>query len=308
MPAGDGVIELLHAAEAFREGSERPSGSGIPILFPFPGRLRGESFRYDGRDYVLEAGDGRGNAIHGFVYNRPWRVLEHEGNTLRAQFTASVDDPAILERWPGDFQITATYTIEDTQLRLALIVENPGETPCPWGLGLHPYLRTPIQVVGAQEAGNTAECLLQVPVSRAWELVDMLPTGKQTLASEIEGTGGGDLREGITLADHHLDDVFNGVGFVDGEAVGRVIDQVSGRAIEVTWDETFSECLLYTPGHREAVCIEPYTCVPDAYALGQQGVETGQRVLEPRDRCEMRMTIALAKTGSTEGADDETPG
>lgn len=283
---------MLHAAENFRGGEERPSGSGIPILFPYPGRLRGESFRYQGREYPQVAGDGRGNAIHGFVYTRPWRVLRQEANLLEAQFTASVDDPAILKQWPADFQITATYTIVDAVLKLDLRIENPGETPCPWGLGLHPYLRTPIGS-GDGAAGDTADCTLQVPVSHAWELVDMLPTGKQVPASEIEGTGGGELREGIKVADHHLDDVFTDVAFEDGVATSRISDPVSGRAITVAFDETFRECVLYTPGHREAVCVEPYTCVPDAYSLAEQGVETGLKILQPGESCEMWMTIGL---------------
>jgi len=293
-------IELLWAADNFREGNERPSGSGIPILFPFPGRLGGETFRFEGREYQLAAGDGRGNAIHGFLHTRPWRVLRQEAHLLEAQFTASLDDASILERWPGDFEVTATYTIENERLTLELCLMNPGDQPCPWGLGLHPYFRVPIEPMDTAGDGDPSQrlvrgaaCQLQVPVAKAWELQDMLPTGEVVEASDIEGTGGGDLSAGIAIGDRHLDDVFTQVALVDGVATSRITDPASGRTIQVTGDDTFRECVLYTPGHREAVCIEPYSCVPDAYSLAERGVETGLRILQPGESHQTRMTIAL---------------
>ena len=37
----DGPREMLWADAAFDSGEKRPSGSGIPLLFPFPGRIGG---------------------------------------------------------------------------------------------------------------------------------------------------------------------------------------------------------------------------------------------------------------------------
>ncbi|REK27683.1 MAG: aldose 1-epimerase [Planctomycetota bacterium] len=297
---GGEPIELLWAAEGFREGGERPSGSGIPILFPFPGRIGQGRFRYGGREYSLEVEEGREHALHGFAYTRPWRVLERASDRVTAQFTASIDDPTILDRWPADFQITASYRIEQEELVLDIKLENPGQTSCPWGLGLHPYFRVPIDsAAGDGRAGRAAECELQVPVAKAWELDAMLPTGKILAATEIEGMRGEDLRTGVTLGDRHLDDVFTGVEFVDGVATSRLRDPQSGHAIAVRFDDTFRECVLYTPDTREAVCIEPYTCVPDAYALAERGIETesigtGLRLLEPGQSVEAWMRVGLA--------------
>jgi aldose 1-epimerase len=39
--------------------------------------------------------------------------------------------------------------------------------------------------------------------------------------------------------------------------------------------------VVFTPPHREAVCLEPYTCMTDAINLQQRGVEAGWRVLPP---------------------------
>src|SRR5690349_20663612 len=90
-------FELLWHDPEFRSGNTRPSRSGIPILFPFAGRIRGGRFRYGGRNYQLETNDNKGNAIHGFVYTRPWRIVNQSGASVTGEFQASVDDPAILQ-------------------------------------------------------------------------------------------------------------------------------------------------------------------------------------------------------------------
>ena len=74
----DGAREMLWAGAGFEAGDKRPSSSGVPLLFPFPGRIAGAAFQFNGHDYRLEPGDAFGNAIHGFVYNRPWRLVTHD--------------------------------------------------------------------------------------------------------------------------------------------------------------------------------------------------------------------------------------
>jgi aldose 1-epimerase len=38
------TVDVLYAPAGFESGTLRPSSGGIPILFPFPGRLRGTQF------------------------------------------------------------------------------------------------------------------------------------------------------------------------------------------------------------------------------------------------------------------------
>ena len=87
-PLGGEMREVLWAEPGFEQGDKRPSGSGIPILFPFPGRIAGTEFVWEGRSYPQEAGDGRGNAIHGFVHKRAWRVIERTPSRAIAALSA----------------------------------------------------------------------------------------------------------------------------------------------------------------------------------------------------------------------------
>ena len=79
----DGPREMIWAHPDFAGGNERPSGSGVPLLFPFPGRIAGARYSFGGREYQLEPGDNFGNAIHGFVHKRPWRVVEQSAWSRR---------------------------------------------------------------------------------------------------------------------------------------------------------------------------------------------------------------------------------
>lgn len=263
-------LDILWAEEGFEGGKKRPSGSGIPILFPFPGRILGTSFTYHGREYPLLAGDGRGNAIHGFVLDRPWRVVEKSDSHVTGEFHAARDDRSLLERWPADFRIAVSYSLAGASLSITIELDNPDDCPLPFGLGLHPYFAV------ALGGPNADEVRVTIPVRRAWELADMIVTGRQHPAESIAP-----IASGMRFADMQLDNVFGGVEFQNGRCTARIEDPAAGRAVALTFDETFPVCVVYNPPHRQAVCIEPYTCIPGTRGPGDTSLEAGWRALAP---------------------------
>jgi aldose 1-epimerase len=281
VPMDGEELEVLWAAPGFETGNERPSGSGIPILFPFPGRIKGTQLSWDGQTYELDEGDGLGNAIHGFVHNRPWRIIESSAGRVVGQFQASVDDPMILNSWPADFRITATYELAGTALRTSYEVENPDRRPLPCGLGTHPYFRVPLGGI------NKDDCEIQVPVSTRWLLDDMIASGQSEPLEESAR-----FRQCLRFADMFFDNIFGGLSLVDGVCTARVCDP-SGKTLTMRFNDVFQQCVLYNPPHREAVCIEPYSCVPDPFRLTADGFEVGLRVLEPGEsfQAEVEMRI-----------------
>ncbi len=272
-PVVDGEsLDALWAVPDFAAGTGKPSHSGIPILFPFPGRIRDSAFEYGGKRNVLTAsGMNNGNAIHGFVMNRPWEVIEQSEAKVKARFVASQVEPKILEEWPADFELTAEYALTAHSLSFTLTVRNPDSKPLPWALGLHPYFRAPLG-----QKGSFGDCRLQVPAAKRWELVNVLPTGKQ-----LDVTGAFDLRPGTPIGETAYDDVYGGISGGADQRVCTVNDAANGRQIQVAFGEEYNTVVVYTPPHREAVCIEPYTCVPDVFWLTEQGHEVGLRVLQP---------------------------
>ncbi len=273
-------VDVLWSTKDFVEGTARPSSSGIPILFPFPGRLKGTKLIWEDREFTIPEGDGRGNAIHGFVFNRAWRVVEQTESKVTAEFQASQDDATLLEQWPADFKIQVTYEISGSTLTGTYHVENPGTKPLPFGLGTHPYFNVPI---GSDSADD---CKIVVPFTFSWEFKDQLASGNQFNRDS-------DPFDPMLFKDTQFDNGFGGLECEDGLCTTSIHDPGSGRTIEQQFDDHFESVVLYNPGHREAFCIEPYTCIPDAFQLRRQGYDGGLRVLAGGDSFETTVRIRV---------------
>lgn len=280
--SGGAPLEVLWRAPDFLAGHGKPSHSGIPILFPFAGRIRGTSFAFEGKRYELEAGDGQGNAIHGFVLNRPWRVTERSDSRVAGAFQASQDDPTLLERWPADFRITADYHVAGNTLVTEYRIENPDEKPLPFAFGTHPYFRVPLG------GSSAAECRVRAPVQFNWELEGLLPNGR-TASPPAAGA----LARGMAFGAMQLDNVFGGLAFENHRCTATLGDPQSKRTMTMTFDDQFTTCVVYNPPHREAVCIEPYTTVPDPFSLRAQGIDPHLRILRPGESFCTRIEIRL---------------
>ena len=282
----DKPVQVLWSTPGFTTGKERASHSGIPVLFPFPGRLRGREFTFRGKKRSLTScpDDGRGNAIHGFVLDRPWRVVEQMPDRATGEFRAAIDEPKLLHEWPSDFLIRVNYELSGNKLLSRIEIQNPGDSELPFTFGTHPYFRVPLGVTG--EAAN---CRVSVPAAEYWELVDMLPSGERLPA---EGQRG--LAHGLSFAESKLDDVFTSLKYAGDKCVARIVDPHNRRVLSLAFDSNFRDCVVYTPPHREAICIEPYSGVPDAYTLAERGIPTGLRVLTPGGTATYHFEIMVA--------------
>lgn len=267
-------VDVLAALPAFIERGEQPSWSGIPILFPYPNRIKAGRFTWDAREYVLPpetvayAGE---NAIHGFCLDRPWRVTQQTANSVTGEFRLSQDAPDRRELWPADFLISVRYEVLGPSLRCDVRIVNPDAVPLPFGFGTHPYFKLPLT------AGSRFEdCLVQAPASQRYELIDGLPTGRSGPVDEAT-----DLREGRELNGVKLDDVYHDLTYEQHGLVTRVVDPAAGLEVVQTCDRSFRELVVFTPHWLPAVCVEPYTCVTDAIHLQEEGFDAGLRVLQP---------------------------
>jgi aldose 1-epimerase len=287
----DGPREMIWAHPDFTGGNERPSGSGIPLLFPFPGRIGGAKFQFGGRKYALEPGDAFGNAIHGFVHKRPWRVVEQSPSRVAGEFQAAVDDASILNHWPSDFCIRVSYEVRGQELLSEIRYENTGNAPLPCGFGTHTYFRLPLV-----EGAVAEETLVYAPVSQIWHLENMLPVGRI-----LPVPAGMELAGAMPLAGRQFDTTYTGMrAEADGLIQTCLREPVSGRSVTQRFDATFTQCVVYTPPHREAICLEPYTCVPNAIQLAAEGGglggghATGLQIFAPGETRETEISIVVS--------------
>lgn len=275
-------IDVLWSAPDFVTGGARASSSGIPILFPFPGRIPRGVFTWDGQEYRLPAGDGRGNAIHGFVLDRPWRVVEQDEQKVVGEFHASKDDPQVLDLWPTDFRVRATYSLHLTTLSCLIEIDNPDTKHLPFGLGTHPYFQLPLG------GSRRDDCLVTLPVREEWELSEMLPTGNRVPVRDAAR-----LQQGIRFGDMQFDNVFTALVHEGGWCRSTITDPDSQVVVEQDFESLFRECVVYTPDHRGAVCVEPYTCVPGPFDLVDRGIDAGLHVLDAGCRFAVRFAIRV---------------
>ncbi len=269
IPVAGELVEVLDADPDFVAGDKRGTRSGIPWLFPFPNRIERGRYLWNGVTYELPVSDTFGNAIHGFVMDRPWRVATADTQTAIAEFQLSVDAPERLPLWPSDFLLEVRYTLRRACLRADVRIVNAGDQPLPWGLGTHPYFKLPF---GA--TSQFGQCLVQVPAEEAWELYQCLPTGHR---SKVHGPN--DLRTGLQLEGAKLDDVLTGLTRVKNRITTSIMDPQAGIQMTQITDWIFRECVVFTPPGRSCVCIEPYTCVTNAINLQREGIESGWQVL-----------------------------
>ena len=274
--AGGRRFDVLSAQPDFISDNIQPSRSGIPILFPFPNRIRAGRFTWDGREYELPANlvhHNAGNAIHGFCYDRPWRIIEQTANTIIGEFHFSQDDPGRRQLWPADFQIQVRYEVLGPALRCDITITNPDTLPLPFGLGTHPYFKLPLDPRSSYD-----DCLIEVPAAAKYELDGGLPTGRIVPVDPAI-----DLRDGATLGGVKFDDVYTQLRPESHGVVCRVVDPAGWQVVQ-TCDAKFREIVVCTPHWAGAVCLEPYTCVTDAINLQQSShaaCDAGLRVLEP---------------------------
>ncbi len=274
--------DLLDTAPDW-EANPIPTRSGHPVLFPFPNRLRDGRFTFGGRTFQLPLNESTGkHAIHGFTPRNPWRVVGTDAGqdhaSITGRFRLSRDLPSARGLWPADFILTVTYRLTPTVLRVEAVVENPDAGPLPFGLGYHPYFRIP-----AAPGASADEMVLSAAAGALWEAEGGIPTGRK-LPVPAEFDFRTPRAVGPTVLDTLLGELAapeRRSGLVQVATLGH--KSAPGR-LSVWVEPSFRELVLFTPPHRKAVAIEPYTCTSDAPNLAARGVDSGWRVLPPGER------------------------
>lgn len=255
-----------------------PTRSGHPILFPFPNRLKHGKFTFEGEEFQLPLNESTGqHAIHGFTPRNPWRVVdsgtEADHARLMGEFHLSEDLPHAEEFWPADFALSIDYRLSASALIVIATVDNESDAPLPFGIGYHPYFCHP-NAPGA----SADELILSAPVAEVWESEGGIPTGKRSpVPAEL------DFSKPRPIGATQLDTLFR-LPKQTGDGpfpVARLTHPTAPGEVSVWAPAEFGELLLFTPPHRKAVAIEPYTCASDAPNLQAAGVDAGWRVLPP---------------------------
>jgi aldose 1-epimerase len=251
-------VEGVPYTETFGADEHPPKGAGA-ILVPWPNRVAGARWTYDGKPQDLEITEPeRGNAIHGLVRHETWTVTEH--SKAKVSLEVTVDAQA---GWPFPFRATMSYELGLRGLNVTHGMENLSDATMPFGVGAHPYLRP--------GRASLEDCDIKLAATTLLELdpIRMVPTGS---AVDIRGTDF-DFRRGRLVCGLELDHAFGGCKPRGGGLIRHSLSHRLG-GVELWADRSFRWVQVYTPFDFPgalggfAIAIEPMTCPPDALNSG----------------------------------------
>ena len=120
-----GATNVLYLDPATLADPTKNVRGGIPLLFPFAGKLVDETFALTGTKMKQ----------HGFGRNRAWSVTERDASSLRMTLVADDETRA---QWPYTFIAHHAVRIVSQGLQLELTIVAP-DAPLPVSPGWHPY-------------------------------------------------------------------------------------------------------------------------------------------------------------------------
>ena len=262
-------VEDADVIDGFEIEEWSPSGRG-QVLAPWPNRLDGGKYRFEGRDgrAALDEPDLQ-NAIHGLVRWLPWKTVSKSADGIEL---ACVLHPQ--PGYPWHLELQVGYRLDVTGLAVSIQARNVSSARAPFGIGFHPYVTVGVAINDAR---------LQIPAHRFLVTDDRgLPIGNQPVAgSDL------DFTEPRSVGSMRLDTGYtNLVRGSDGLARASVAGP-EGRRVTLWADSLFGYLMVYTGDtlqavsrRRRAVAIEPMTCPPNALRSGTDvlKIEPGQVV------------------------------
>jgi aldose 1-epimerase len=253
--------------DGYAEDEMASAGRG-QVLLPWPNRVDGGAWRWEGKDQQLALTEvKKHNASHGLVRWVGWELE-------RVSDAEAVARHVLHPQTGYPFRLAAElrYRLTDDGLRVEATVENRTEVPVPLGLGFHPYLAA---------NGPVDDCRLTVPASTRIEVDDRgIPVARHPVDCTVDGTDY-DYRAGRAIGEQVLDTPYTDVDRVDGEV--RVVLEGAEARTTLWMDETFGYVQVFTGDtvpqperRRRGLAVEPMTCPANALVTGE-----GLTVLDP---------------------------
>ena len=205
-------------------GDEMSSSGRGQVLIPWPNRLEGGSYEFDGKHHQPPLNEPeRRNAIHGLVRRAARNVAEREAHRVVMQH--------VLHPQPGypfSLRTSIEYALSDRGLRVRTTTTNVGSERCPYGRGAHPYLTLGTATIDRLFLTLPARTVLQSD-----------QRGLPTNLKAVEGTGY-DFRQsrriGSTVLDHAFTDLQRNE---NGNACVTLRDPDSGIQVSLWVDHSY---------------------------------------------------------------------
>ncbi len=104
-----------------------------PVLFPFVGRLKGDTFQYKGATYEM--------GQHGLARDRKFEVIEHQSDSIMFSL---IGDKESQKQYPFLFELRLTYELDEHLLKVRYEVHNAADEEMYFSIGGHPAFNCPM--------------------------------------------------------------------------------------------------------------------------------------------------------------------
>ncbi len=234
-----------------------------PVLFPFVGGVRNNTYRHEGKEYAMSQ--------HGFARDMEFALDSEEKDEI--WFVLS-DSEESLVKYPFRFRLRIGYRLEKASLKVMWEVDNTNANRMWFSIGAHPGF-------AVQELSG-----------HAFYLYDKANKPVSEIRNRIFGTGGcvTDRTEKISVPEGKIDisEVLfdNDALVLENSQTGRVElkDGDNELIVAVSFDAPLVG--LWSPPHKNApfVCIEPWYGRCDSESFEgelkdrdyEQGLEAGE--------------------------------
>ena len=125
--------------ELNKEGLPQYRGA---LLFPFVDRIENGKYIFEEVEYTLPCNEANHkNALHGFLNNKPFQILESSADEKQATASLFFDYDGALQGFPFSCAVTVLYTLNARGFSCDTSVQNKSGGNMPVGMGWHPYFR-----------------------------------------------------------------------------------------------------------------------------------------------------------------------
>lgn len=263
-----GVLDLMRRWRGGGSGEAHSVQSAMFPMVPFANRIAGNRFRFHGRSYSCRAlFAGEPLAMHGSGWVSAWEVSEHSAKRAKLRLA----DPA--ELGPHAYEAEQVFDLDESTLRVGLMVRNTGPIAMPFGMGLHPWW------------SRSPSATIEFSAKRFWL------EGPGHLATEAIGVPPElNFREAKTVPRTWRDNCYSDW---DGRATLRFPQH--GFVLRIDASAVFKHLMLYCDPTRDDFCVEPQTHAAGAFdRLGEPANDDSLVVLEPGEA--LTGTVAFTVT------------
>jgi aldose 1-epimerase len=220
-------------------------------LIPFPGRVTDATYRFGGNAYKLKVNSSNNFAIHGFFFNRPYKLFKTTVEDNAASVVLVSAHNGRTKGYPFRFEVRLTYRLEVGSFTCTNEIRNTDKRPIPIGDGWHPYFKT---------VGSARRLQLSLPAHAVVEVTPFkVPTGE--MRSPVK------KRALVPMNRKTLDSVFD-FGKKRQRVTTSLLDKKLGLEVQL-WQDSgagkYRYLILYRPASGTSVAIEPWTCAPDSF-------------------------------------------